>query len=84
MLVFDIQFKSDIEETSHVADKDNRHGKYKRLKHDFPARYFMEDLIIDMSDNGQLLQIFCWHDWQSILTALHTPCELWRFLRYRL
>ena len=84
VLVFDIQFKSDIEESSHVADKDNRHGKYKRLKHDFPARYFMEDLIIDMSDNGQLLQIFGWHDWQSILTALHTPCELWRFLRYRL
>lgn len=84
VLVFDIQFKSDIEETSHVADKDNRHGKYKRLKHDFPARYFMEDLIIDMSDSGQLLQIFGWHDWQSILNALHTPCELWRFLRYRL
>ncbi|WP_320158704.1 hypothetical protein, partial [Psychrobacter immobilis] len=84
VLVCDIQFKNDIEESSNVADKDNRHGKYKRLKHDFPARYFMEDLIIDMSDNGQLLQIFGWHDWQSILTALHTPCELWRFLRYRL
>ena len=84
VLVFDIQFKSDIEQSSNVADKDNRHGKYKRLKHDFPARYFMEDLIIDMSDNGQPLQIFGWHDWQSILTALHTPCELWRFLRYRL
>ena len=84
VLVFDIQFKSDIEESSNVADKDNRHGKFKRLKHDFPARYFMEDLIIDMSDNGQPLQIFGWHDWQSILNALHTPCELWRFLRYRL
>ncbi len=84
VLVFDIQFKSDIEESSHVADKGSQHGKYKRLKHDFPARYFMEDLIIDMSDSGQLLQIFGWHDWQSILTALHTPCELWRFLRYRL
>ena len=84
VLVFDIQFKSDIEESSNVADKDNRHGKYKRLKHDFPARYFMEDLIIDISDSGQPLQIFGWHDWQSILNALHTPCELWRFLRYRL
>lgn len=84
VLVFDIQFKSDIEESSNVADKDNRHGKFKRLKHDFPARYFMEDLIIDISDSGQLLQIFGWHDWQSILNALHTPCELWRFLRYRL
>ena len=84
VLVFDIQFKSDIEESSHVADKDSQHGKSKRLKHDFTASYFMEDLIIDMSDNGQPLQIFGWHDWQSILTALHTPCELWRFLRYRL
>ena len=86
VLVFDIQFKSDIEESSHVADKDkdNRHGKSEHLEHNFPARYFMEDLIIDMSDSGQLLQIFGWHDWQSILTALHTPCELWRFLRYRL
>ena len=84
VLVFDIQFKSDIEESSHVADKDNRHGKYKRLKHDFPVCYFMEDLIIDISDSGQPLQIFGWHDWKSILTALHTPCELWRFLRYRL
>ena len=84
VLVFDIQFKSDIEESSNVADKDNRHGKYKRLKHDFPVCYFMEDLIIDISDSGQPLQIFGWHDWQSILTALHTPCELWRFLRYRL
>ena len=84
VLVFDIQFKSDIEESSNVTDKDSQHGKYKRLKHDFPARYFMEDLIIDISDSGQPLQIFGWHDWQSILTALHTPCELWRFLRYRL
>ena len=84
VLVFDIQFKNDIEESSHVAEKDNRHSKYKRLKHDFPARYFMEDLIIDISDSGQPLQIFDWHDWQSILNALHTPCELWRFLRYRL
>ena len=84
VLVFDIQFKSDIEESSNVADKDSQHGKSEHLEHNFPARYFMEDLIIDMSDNGQLLQIFGWHDWQSILTALHTPCELWRFLRYRL
>ena len=84
VLVFDIQFKSDIEESSNVADKDSQHGKSEHLEHNFPARYFMEDLIIDMSDSGQLLQIFGWHDWQSILTALHTPCELWRFLRYRL
>ncbi|MFT5096369.1 MAG: hypothetical protein ACI9JO_000380 [Psychrobacter okhotskensis] len=56
----------------------------KRLKHEFAARYFMEDLVVDMSDSGQQLQIFSWHDWCSIMLALQTPCELWRFLGYHL
>ena len=43
----------------------------------------MEDLIVDVSDVHQL-QVSSWHDWQAILAALHTPCELWRFLQYRL
>ena len=84
VLVFDIQFKSAIGASNNFASKDNQGGKYKRLKHSFPASYFMEDLIIDMSDSEQPLQIFGWHDWQLILSALHTPCELWRFLNYRL
>ena len=84
VLVFDIQFKSAIGASNNSANKDCQGGKYKRLKHGFPASYFMEDLIIDMSDSEQPLQIFGWHDWQLILSALHTPCELWRFLNYRL
>ena len=83
-LVFDIQFKNAISASNNSANKDSQGGKYKRLKHSFPASYFMEDLIIDMSDSEQPLQIFGWHDWQLILSALHTPCELWRFLNYRL
>ena len=84
VLVFDIQFKSAIGASNNFASKDSQGGKYKRLKHGFPASYFMEDLIIDISDSEQPLQIFGWHDWQLILSALHTPCELWRFLNYRL
>ena len=83
-LVFDIQFKNAISASNNSANKDSQGGKYKRLKHSFPASYFMEDLIIDMSDSEQPLQIFGWHDWQLILSALHTPCDLWRFLNYRL
>ena len=84
VLVLDIQFKSAIGASNNFASKDNQSGKYKRLKYSFPASYFMEDLIINMSDSEQPLQIFGWHDWQLILNALHTPCELWRFLNYRL
>ena len=84
VLVFDIQFKRAIGASNNFANNDSQGGKYKRLKHGFPASYFMEDLIIDMSDSEQPLQIFGWHDWQLILNALHTPCELWRFLNYRL
>ena len=84
VLVFDIQFKSAIGASNNSANKDSQGGKYKRLKHGFPVCCFMEDLIIDMSDSEQPLQIFGWHDWQLILNALHTPCELWRFLNYRL
>ena len=82
VLVFDIQFKSDIND-NRLNNKNTQNDRVKRMKHSFTARYFMEDLIVDMSDVQQL-QIFSWHDWQAVLEALHTPCELWRFLQYRL
>ena len=82
VLVFDIQFKSDIND-NRLNNKNTQNDLVKRMKHSFTARYFMEDLIVDMS-NVQQLQIFSWHDWQAVLAALHTPCELWRFLQYRL
>ena len=82
VLVFDIQFKSNINNNS-LNNKNTQNDRVKRMKHSFTARYFMEDLIVDMS-NVQQLQVFSWHDWQAVLAALHTPCELWRFLQYRL
>lgn len=30
------------------------------------------------------LQVFGWHEWQKIVAALGTPCELWRFLSHHL
>ena len=82
VLVFDIQFKIDIND-NRFNNKNTQNDVVRRMKHSFTARYFMEDLIVDMSDVQQL-QIFSWHDWQAVLAALHTPCELWRFLQYRL
>ena len=82
VLVFDIQFKSDINDNS-LNNKNTQNDVVRRMKHSFTARYFMEDLIVDVSDIQQL-QIFSWHNWQAILEALPTPCELWRFLQYRL
>ena len=37
-----------------------------------------------MSTHVQPLQIFSWHDWYIDLNKLQAPCELWRFLHYRL
>ncbi|MDE4455219.1 hypothetical protein [Psychrobacter sp. DAB_AL62B] len=84
VLVFDIQFKSASTKAHNLHDKNVQDGIGKRFKHGFAPRYFMEDLIIDISDSLQPLQIFSWHDWHSLLAALQTPCELWRFLAYRL
>lgn len=84
VLVFDIQF-TDQGKASHKSDKyDQANKNLRRFKHGFAARYFMEDLVVDITDNLRRLQVFSWHDWQSILTTLQTPSELWRFLDYHL
>lgn len=54
------------------------------LAHSFGARYFMEELVIDVNANMPVLQIFSWQDWQAIIATLQTPCDLWQFLRYHL
>ena len=56
----------------------------QRLTHDFGARYFMEELITDVSETEHILQLFSQEDWQLIVTTLQTPCEIWRFLRFHL
>jgi len=84
VLVVDIQL-TDVAEERNTAHTDSHQTKSSnRLKHDFGARYFLEDLVVDMSEAGPQLHVFSWHDWQSVLVALQTPCELWRFLSYHL
>lgn len=84
VLVFDIQRNDKAEEINKIKINDQQRQSLKRLTHGFGVRYFMEDLVVDMSDSMQQLQVFSWHDWQAILASLQTPCELWRFLHYRL
>ena len=82
-LVFDIQLVGG----NNVAP-DNNEVKTpnvpQRLNHYFGARYFLEDLVVDINESMQQLQVFSWQDWHSIAAAVQTPCELWRFLAYHL
>ena len=83
-LIFDIQLVGGCN-SSAQKDKDNeKHNALQRLKHNFGARYFLEDLVVDMSESQQQLQVFSWDDWYSIAAAVRTPSELWRFLSYHL
>ena len=84
VLVFDIQLTDKAEEINKIKINNQQRQLLKRLTHGFGVRYFMEDLVVDMSDSMQQLQVFSWHDWQAILASLQAPCELWRFLHYRL
>ena len=84
VLVFDIQLTDDVVD-GHKKNTDSQDSKQSNhLQHAFGARYFLEDLVVDMSEGGQQLQVFSWHDWHSILIAVQTPCELWRFLSHHL
>ncbi len=80
ILVFDIQFKNESHHSNRFTYKNTHNRAGKRLKHEFTAQYFTEEI----RQSKQSLQIFGWHDWQLILKALHTPSELWRFLQYHL
>ena len=84
VLVFDIQLvdSAAVLNQEHVASQYPKQPN--RLPHAFGARYFLEELVVDMSEGGQQLQVFSWHDWHSMLAAVQTPCELWRFLGYHL
>ena len=70
--VFDIQFRNIYQNTS------------KRVKNNLISNAFIDSLSSEIHASVLPLQLFGWHDWQLILRALHTPCELWRFLQYRL
>lgn len=70
--VFDIQFRNIYQNTS------------KRVKNNLISNAFIDSLSSEIHASEPPLQVFGWHDWQLILRALHTPCELWQFLQYRL
>ena len=71
-VVFDIQFRNIYQNTS------------KRVINNLISNAFIDSLSSEIHASELPLQLFGWHDWQLILRALHTPCELWRFLQYRL
>lgn len=75
VLLLDIQYQSSI--TSQDAPM-------QRIRYDFLGCDVIESAIIETNSNIQPLQIFGWHDWRANLEVLQTPCELWRFLLYRL
>jgi len=82
-LIFDIQRVGGDSSLAQDSD-DKTTSALQRLKHNFGVRYFLEDLVVDMSESMQQLQVFSWEDWYSIAAAVRTPCELWRFLAYHL
>ena len=83
-LIFDIQLVGGSNSSAQNDKDSKKHNALQRLKHNFGARYFLEDLVVDMSESQQQLQVFSWDDWYSIAAAVRTPSELWRFLSYHL
>ncbi|MGP9544840.1 hypothetical protein ACT3QR_07535 [Psychrobacter sp. AOP7-B1-25] len=83
-LIFDIQLVGKSSSFNKNDSVGETTSALQRLKHNFGVRYFLEDLVVDMSESMQQLQVFSWDDWYSIAAAVRTPCELWRFLAYHL
>lgn len=85
VLVLDIQLVSDsMLNADNNIEKDNALSDMNSIVHSFGAHYFMENLVLDISENVHMLQLFSWQDWQSIILAVHTPSDLWRFLNFHL
>ncbi|MEH6668387.1 MAG: hypothetical protein V7689_11595, partial [Psychrobacter sp.] len=79
-MIFDIQLvggSSNFNQDDNGDSANHSNSALQRLKHNFGVRYFLEDLVVDMSESMQQLQVFSWDDWYSI-AAVRTPCELWR------
>ena len=81
--VNNVSNRADNNNSSTIVPKGNE-VTLQRLTHDFGARYFMEELITDVSETEHILQLFSQEDWQFIIATLQTPCEIWRFLRFHL
>ena len=88
VLVLDIQRQIDIDidtDTEHdVHNKSCKKNPVQPLAHSFTDSDLVQGSIVDISASIQPLQAFGWHDWHIHLNKLKIPCELWRFLHYRL
>ena len=85
VLILDIQLVSDsVLNADNNIEKDNALSDMNSIVHSFGAHYFMENLVLDISENAHMLQVFSWQDWRSIIAAVQTPSDLWRFLNFHL
>ncbi len=74
VMVVDIQYQADIKHNNDINSKSSKNKLYGLI----------EELLAETTVDIQPLQVFSWYDWHAILETLQTPCELWRFLSYRL
>lgn len=83
---FAIDYRSDDKAVAEKAYalKENVAPPMTSMPHSFGARYFMEELVLDINDDSQVLQVFSWQDWQKLVATAQTPCDIWRFLGYHL
>ncbi len=79
VLIIDIRLDDALVNTFRADKKSSQ-----QLSHSFGASYFMEELVLDISETSGVLQVFSWQDWQAALATLKTSCDLWRFLSYHI
>ncbi|MDN5566562.1 MAG: hypothetical protein L0G25_07125 [Psychrobacter sp.] len=79
VLILDIRLDDALTNTFRADKKSSQ-----QVSHSFGARYFMEELVLDISETNSVLQVFSWQDWQAVLATLKTSCDLWRFLSYHI
>ena len=84
VLLLDIQYQSSITNKNAINNSLSQNNPVRGMRHRFDGYNAIEDFIIESNADIQPLQVFGWHDWHANLEVLQTPCELWRFLSYRL
>lgn len=84
VLVLDIQNQLNTDDEHDIHNISCEKNRLQRLAQSFAYSASIENSLVDMSTHVQPMQIFSWHDWYIDLNKLQTPCELWRFLHYRL
>ena len=83
VLLLDIQYQSNIDNKNAVNNSASENTLVQRIRYEFTSNA-VENVLIETNSDLQILQVFGWHDWHTNLEMLQTPCELWRFLNYRL